>query len=308
MNDRNRVTVVATGLDFPEGPVVLPDGDVVFVEIGKGRVTRLQANGKLSTVADLGGGPNGAALGPDGHLYVCNNGGLKFSRQDGAVTGVVGRASSDRGGRIERVNLETGRSEVLHEACDGVPLVGPNDIVFDREGGFWFTDLAVEMGVDQIRLGRVCYARPDGSAIKTVVPRMISPNGIGISPDQKKLYVAETITSRLWEFEITAPGTLSPQGMPCRGGRMLFAPNCWSLFDSLAVEACGNIAIATLDRGGITVVSPQGQELDFVPMPDEHTTNICFGGADRRVAWITLSFSGQLVKMDWPRDGLALNF
>jgi gluconolactonase len=141
-------------------------------------------------------------------------------------------------------------------------------------------------------------------------PDKLSPNGIGLSPDQKTLYEAETITSRLWAFEVTGPGTLSPKGMPGRGGKMLFAPHCWSLFDSLAVEACGNIAIAiaTLDRGGITVVSPRGKALDFVPMPDEDTTNICFGGADLRVAWITLSFSGQLVKLDWPREGLALNF
>jgi gluconolactonase len=73
------------------------------------------------------------------------------------------------------------------------------------------------------------------------------------------------------------------------------------------VEANGNICVATLIHGGITVISPEGSRVEHVPMPDLYTTNICFGGPDLRTAYITLSNSGRLVAVDWPRPGLPLN-
>jgi gluconolactonase len=92
------------------------------------------------------------------------------------------------------------------------------------------------------------------------------------------------------------------------GGRMLFASPVYQMFDSLAVDAEGNVCIATLITGGITVVTPSGRQLDFVPCPDPYTTNICFGGPDLRTAFITLSGHGQLAALPWPRPGLPLNF
>jgi gluconolactonase len=79
-------------------------------------------------------------------------------------------------------------------------------------------------------------------------------------------------------------------------------------FDSLAVEENGNICVATLAHGGITVVAPDGGTFEHVPMPDFHTTNLCFGGSDLRTAYITLSGSGRLVATHWPRPGLPLEY
>src|SRR5579863_7538568 len=131
---------VAEGLQFPEGPVALADGSVVLVEIQAGTITRVAPDGSKHVVARPGGGPNGAALGPDGRLYVCNNGGFEW-HVEGTHRRPILQATDYSGGRIERVDLATGAVECLYRACGAVPLKGPNDIVFDRQGGFYFTDL-----------------------------------------------------------------------------------------------------------------------------------------------------------------------
>src|SRR5215211_292274 len=131
---------MASGLQFPEGPVAMSDGSVVVVEIRRGTVTRVGPDGSVDVVARTGGGPNGAAVGPDGKLYVANNGGSFDWVEAQGLT--IPRQPSGRheGGRIERVDLDSGDVEVLYTECDGRPLRGPNDLVFDREGGFYVTD------------------------------------------------------------------------------------------------------------------------------------------------------------------------
>lgn len=144
--------------------------------------------------------------------------------------------------------------------------------------------------------------------VREVLFPLIKPNGIGLSPDGKTLYVAETDTARLWAWDIIAPGKVAfvDSSVPYRG-RLVFSSSTWRRFDSLAVEANGNICVATLDPGGITVCKPGGGELEFVPTPDPFTTNICFGGDGLRTAYITASFTGRLLETEWPRAGLKLN-
>mgnify|MGYP003322080582 CR=1 FL=1 len=80
------------------------------------------------------------------------------------------------------------------------------------------------------------------------------------------------------------------------------------LMREVAVDGNGDVCVATLIDGGITTLSVTGDSPAFVPMPDRITTNICFGGADLKTAFITLSSTGELVSMDWPAGGLPLNF
>lgn len=297
---------LATGLRFPEGPVAMQDGSVILVEIARGTVTRVAADGSVSVVATPGGGPNGLALGPDGALYVCNNGGFVWNEEP--VLRPMGTPPDYAGGRIERVDLATGAVSVLYDRCGDYRLCGPNDIVFDRAGGFYFTDLGKSRSRDRDH-GGVYYALPDGSHIVEVAHPMLTPNGIGLSPDERTLYVAETEGGRLWAFDITAPGVVAKQPFPSpNGARFLCAMEGYQRFDSLAVDADGNVCVATLMSGHITVIAPDGQVLRKVKTPDIYTTNICFGGPDRRTAYITLSGIGQLVAMDWPEAGLELNF
>src|ERR1700733_14689529 len=170
------IKVIATGLRFPEGPVVLEDGSIAVVEIARGTVSRVALDGTVSVIADLGGGPNGLALGPDGDLYVCNNGGFEWHEEPGLL-------------------------------------------------------------------------RP-----------ILTPNGIGLSPDEKTFYVAETEGGRLWAFDITEPGVVKRQPFPSpNGGRFLFNEAGYHRFDSLAVDAAGNVCVATLGSGAIPGVAPDGR-------------------------------------------------
>lgn len=298
--------VVADGLLFPEGPIALDDGSVLVLEIQGARLLRIQPDGQQEVVAHLGGGPNGAALGPDGHVYVCNNGGFSW-RTDAGFTRPTGVALDYQGGSIQRVNVATGAVQVLYTQCDGKPLHGPNDIVFDAHGGFWFTDFGKTFD-DRIMRGAVYYARCDGQSIRRAAQHLLTPNGIGLSPDGATLYVSETETSRLWSYPIVAPGQLAQEPWPSpHGGRLVHGLAGYQRFDSLAVEAGGNICVATLVRGGISVFSPEGALLEFHAAPEGYCTNICFGGEDRRTAFITLSGYGQLYAVPWPRAGLPLH-
>ena len=298
---------VAIGLRFPEGPVAMPDGTVLVVEIAAGCLTRVAQDGTKNLVAETGGGPNGAAIGPDGRCYLCNNGGMPFLEKNGMHYPSLSTPDVAHGW-IEAVDLQTGSVEVLYRECDGNPLIGPNDIVFDAEGGMWFTDHGHTRRRDRDR-GGVYYARADGSFITEVIGPMDGPNGIGLSPDGAELYVAETHCGRLWAFEIDGPGkvkrTRGP--VPWERGRLVAAPAGYHLFDSLAVDSDGNICVGSLPNA-ISVFSADGKAEESIAMPDIFPTNICFGGPDLQTAYITLSASGVLASMQWPRPGLALHF
>ena len=216
----------------------MPDGSIVLVEIKGGRVTRVAPDGAKHTIATPGGGPNGAAIGPDGALYVCNNGGFEW-HDVGGIT-VPGEQPADySGGRIERIDLATGAVSVLYASCDGNPLRGPNDLVFDRDGGFWFTDHGKIRKRDRDR-GGLYWAKPDGSEIREVVYPLDSPNGVGLSPDGRRVYVAETWTGRVWWWEIAEPGVVKPVfGLGAAGGTLLVGLPRFQLLDSLAVDGGG---------------------------------------------------------------------
>ncbi|GAA1319063.1 SMP-30/gluconolactonase/LRE family protein [Pseudonocardia xinjiangensis] len=301
--------VVAGGLQFPEGPVALDDGSVLLVEIKRGTLTRVAADGSTSVVATTGGGPNGAAIGPDGAVYVCNNGGFSWSVRNG-LTAPGPQPADYIGGRIQRVTLD-GEVSDLYTHVDGLGLRGPNDLVFDGHGGFWFTDMGKTRERDT-DLGGLYYATADGSRIVEVVHPLNAPNGVGLSPDGSRVYVAETFTGRLWCWELDGPGRVRPDpGSAARhGGTLLHAfPGMLGL-DSLAVDAEGNVCVATLYANCVSVVSPEGALVETVPVPeaDLFVTNICFGGPDLRTAYITSSGRGILYSTPWPRPGLALSY
>ncbi len=295
---------IVNGLLFPEGPIAMPDGSVIFVEIARGTLTRVW-DGKTEVIADLGGGPNGAALGPDGAVYVCNNGGFVIHERRGLL--IPGNAAEDYlSGSIQRVDIETGKFDTLYTECNGQNLSAPNDIVFDEHGGFWFTDFG--QGFERTRdRGGLYYANVNGSDIKEVVFPIDNPNGVGLSPDGKTLYVAETYSARLWAWEITGPGEVALEPTPTRG-RLVTGSAELQMFDSLAVDAAGNICVATLLKGGISSISPDGATIAHTPTDDPLTTNICFGGEGLTTAYITLSGTGRLVSTPWATAGTPLWF
>jgi gluconolactonase len=299
--------LIADGLRFPEAPVVLNDGSVIVTEIARGCITRCWPGGRKAVIATPGGGPNGLALGPNGKLYCCNNGGFNW-QEAGGYLAPHGIADDYSGGRIERIDIDTGDVEILYQSGDhGVRLRGPNDIVFDAHGGFWFTDHGkVDYAARSHDIVGIFYARTDGSFIEEVIFPSNNPNGIGLSPDGQTLYAAETYTCRLMAFSIIAPGKVDAAAGLGGPGLPLYRPAGYKFFDSLAIEASGNIAVATIGECGISVVSPAGELVEFVATDDIFTTNIAFGGADMCDAYITLSGSGRLVRTRWQRPGLKL--
>ena len=299
---------IASGLRFPEGPIAMPDGSVILVEIARGALSRVMPDGKVHVVAELGGGPNGAAMGPDGKIYVCNNGGFDWHERNGRLMPGL-QPASYRTGSIQRVDPDTGKFETLYESCNGRKLNGPNDIVFDASGGFWFTDLGKTREHDSDR-GAVYYARPDGSSIQQMIFPLERPNGCGLSPDERTLYVVETPTARVWAFDLTGPGQIKDADGPYRGekGRVVAGLGGYQMFDSLAIDAEGNVCVATLITGAVSTITPRGELLEQVKFPDMMVTNVCFGGPDLRTAFVTLSGTGKLVAAPWKRAGLKLNF
>jgi gluconolactonase len=287
-------TVAADGLHFPEAPVVMKDGSVLFVQIETRQISRLKPDGTVSLVAQLEGGPNGLAIGPDKALYVANDGGRFSFAKRGAFT-FPGAAPPDFvGGSIQRVDMKTGKAVTLYDSCDGKRLVAPDDLVFDRRGGMWISDIGRTKGDSG-----VYYATTDGRMIRQVRGGMTGCNGIGLSPDGKQLHVSEG--RQLWTFDIASPGVLGPSTSYPGGAHGTLRDR--SVTDSLKVLADGKVAVCTLIVGGISIIDQAGGT-EFLQFADPMTTNLAFGGADMRDAWVTSSGAGRILKVRWPYPGL----
>lgn len=293
-------TIIATDLAFPEGPVCEVDGTLYVVEIGAGCVRKIAPDGQLSIFAQPGGGPNGSARGPDGALYVTNNGG--FSWHNGMP---IGPAKDYETGRIERID-QNGNVQRLFTDCDGTHLKAPNDLVFDADGNFYFTDpihrtpgVREPLDTPTKRLGSVYYASPDGSFIRKVASPLQHPNGLGITPDGKTLLVAETFARAVCAFPILGPGEL--------GDRRPFGslPNGYHP-DGLCLDEEGYALVCGVMGGGIVVFDPRGKQVEVIACDDKIVTNVAFGGPQHTTLHITESGLGRVVTREWPRRGLVL--
>ncbi|HEX4863898.1 MAG TPA: SMP-30/gluconolactonase/LRE family protein [Acidimicrobiales bacterium] len=303
--------VLATGLGFPEGPVFLEDGSVLVVDIEGGKVLRVASDGSgVSVVASPGGGPNGLARTAATKAVIANNGGFLWTSVGGVSIPIDHTTHTNEppgfeGGWIEEVDLTSGAIRRLYDGFDGRRLRGPNDLVVDEVGGLWFTDHG-KGRMASVDRGGLYYAPAGGGDLVRIAFPLLGPNGVGLSPDGRTVYAAETHTGRLWAWDLREPGVVEPAAGSLavrHGGRCIVATPF--SFDSLAVEEDGRIAIGAIGDG-IVVLTPDGEELDVYPIPGDVTTNIAFGGHDMRSAVITLSRSGRLVRCTWPRRGLRL--
>jgi gluconolactonase len=334
--DAASLEVVCQGLGFSEGPIAMPDGTILLVDIKKECLTRILPDGSQQLVAKVPGGPNGAAVGPDSRIYICNNGGFEWDElplPNGQVISVGEQQARDyAGGSVQVLDLAKGKLETIYTECEigsdmtGLgprapkelasrsELRGPDDLVFDGAGGLWIADFGKSRRRDKDVTG-VYYARPDGSYIREKIFPLDGPNGIALSPAGDRLYVSLTFRRQLLYWELDGPGSIRPNPATIDGAYVLNAAMPGDL-DSIKVDEQGNVhAVTILPRktpfcnGGVTVVSPKGEILEFfeiaipgkyIPMP----SNLCWGGADRRTAYITCGGSDMLVKVRTSIPGL----
>ena len=293
-----------SGLVFPEGPLLMPDGSILVSELLGNRIVQVWPDGSKKIIAEPPGMPNGLAFGPDGYLYCANMGGLLHPEIVEGMPGVDSTQLGYRGGSIQRVDIATGEVIDVVTSCDGFVLPAPDDLIFDAEGNFYFTDIGLtDHGQRKADETGIYFVSHDFSLVKRIIRSAVPTNGLGISPDGKKLYWTEYLTGRLFMRHIVSPGELAEPDVAF--GDCIFThplPVTW--FDSLTVGAEGQIAVAVHNgspdgRSGVITFSPEGSEVDFVGFDDAWATHVIFSVSGDPTAYLTLSATGRVAEMPW---------
>jgi gluconolactonase len=252
--------LVTSGLGWPEGPTVLPDGRLVFVESYRSQLTAVGADGEPRQFAYVAGAPNSCVLGADGDIYLCQNG------------GTVGpwRAAEMTKPSIQRVS-EGGRAEILLTEVAGIALNGPNDLVFAADGRLIFTDPGTYNPANPDP-SYIFAMAPDGSASVVVAfPKPVFPNGVAVEADGSIVW-DESYTGRVRRLRID--GTIQDLG------RM---PGDNPILDGMKIGADGRLYVTDLVAAGIHVLAPDGSVQDFIPCGGA-PTNCAFDG---ETLWVT---------------------
>lgn len=238
---------LAQGLKFPEGPALSPDGKTLYlVNVQSSAVSRLDVKTNILTYAWVtlpnGGRGNGATLGPDGALYVAD----------------VGRKL------IARISLPDGQvTTVVDKTAAGVPFRGPNDLIFDKQGGLYFTD---PDGSWDKPIGAVYYVAPQTHAVSQVADGLQFPNGLVLSADEKTLYVAESPLHRITAISL-----------PSGAKRIFCVTGTVGGGDGMRLGRDGFLYAAIYGEGLIAKISPQGEVVHRYPISvGQHCTNLCF--------------------------------
>jgi gluconolactonase len=280
---------IATTVAFTEGPAVDREGNVYFTDIINQRIMKLSASGVLATYREHSNAANGLLIDREGRLIACE--GAAFERPGVKVSGTP---------RVTRTDLLTGAIEVLAESYDGKPLVGPNDVTLDGRGRLYFTELngAAVYRIDAPgKLTRILAA-----------PDVRSPNGIQVSPDDRKLYVVESNQTQggprlIRSFDLQPDGSV-------RNMRVLYDFSPGRGADGMSIDIQGNLYASagmnqlrgtseTLDtKTGVYVISPEGKLIKFFPIPEDLITNNAFGGPDMKTLYVTAGKTLYKVRTD----------
>ena len=289
-------TTVATGLAFPEGPAIGPDGELYVVEIAGGRVSRVGRDGAVSTFAETGGGPNGCAFGPDGHLYVCNNGG----NWPGDVPSTAGAPKPPGGaGAIQRVAPDGSRHDLSRRASTAPRCTSRTTSASTTPAASTSpTRSGPRRGVEPVP-SRVLYCDASGAA-SVSHSGLAFPNGLGVTGDGRFLVVCESMTGMLWSFKIEGPGVLGEAKPNGHIGRR-------SVPDGFCFDSDGNMIVAGHGTNCLFVLSGgDGRPVRVVELADAGPTNACFGGSDLTTLYVTSSDVGAVLALEWPVPGMQL--
>jgi gluconolactonase len=269
---------IATMVAFTEGPTVDREGNVYFTDIINQRIMKLSNDGVLSTYRENSNVANGLLIDPQGRLVACEGG--EFQRPGVKLKGKP---------RVTRTDPKTGKIEVLADNYQGKPLQGSNDVSIDGKGRLYFTDPA----------GAAVYRIDAPGKLTRILaaPDIQRPNGIQISPDDRKLYLVEANQAQGGARMIRSYD-LQPDGS-ARNMRVHYNFSPGRSADGMSIDTQGNLYASaglnqlrgtseTLDtKAGVYVISPQGKLLTFIPIPEDLITNNAFGGADMKTLYIT---------------------
>jgi gluconolactonase len=268
---------------FLEGPAWHASGDLYFSDIAGNRILKLAPEGSVSVFRADSGRTNGNTFDAQGRLISC----------EGAEFGPCGRR------RVVRTDLATGEIEVLTERFEGRRYNAPNDVCVDVQGRIWFTDPYYWTDVASLEMGCEAVYCIEGRSVRRVIsqPTIGRPNGLAITPDARTLYVVDSHTvpggnRKIWAFDLVDDGAV-------RGQRLVFDFGAGRGGDGMRLDRAGNLWIAAgvlksrhayeTDevRTGIYVVSPAGELLGRIPIPEDVLTNLTFGGPDFKTLYAT---------------------
>ncbi len=255
------IEVVRDGFEGTEGPVALPDGDLLFVENRASRVTRVALDGSVSAFVTYPGGVNALAFDPHGELVA-------------VLTAQPGIA----------VIYPADKARTLVDRVDGKPLNRPNDLVIDRKGGVYFTDPGGYPKPGQPRPPTaVYYLDPRGKLLR-LADDIELPNGIQLSPDEKTLYVANTQGEYVLAFQVAADGSVhGRRNFAHLAGFQQTPRGPSSGADGLAVDSAGRLYVATTI--GVQVFDSGGAALGTLVLPKQ-PQNLAFAGEHKQVLFV----------------------
>lgn len=257
---KEKVEKLAGGFRFTEGPAADAEGNIFFTDIPNNRIHKWSLDGVLSTFRENSGGANGLFFDKEGNLLVCEGGNRRV-------------VSIDPQGKVT----------VLVDKYDNKRLNSPNDLWIDPKGGFYFTDPRYGRRDDLEQDGEhVYYLAPDRKELIRVIDDMIRPNGVIGTPDGKLLYVADHGANETYVYAIHTDGTLLD--------KKLFAPEG---SDGMTMDSGGSVY---LTGRAVSVYDSAGNKIETIEVP-ERPANVCFGGKDKQMLFITARTSLYSVRM-----------
>ena len=265
-NDALLVKVDST-YSFTEGPASDKDGNVYFTDQPNDKIIKWHANdNSLSIFKEPSGRANGLYFDHDGNLL----------------------AAADENNELWRID-SNGNVDTLLTSFEDKKLNGPNDIWVDLKGGIYFTDPYYQREYwtrtkAEISEKNVYYISPDGKEVSIIASGFVQPNGIIGTPDGKTLYVADIGDKKTYAYTIQPNGTLT--------GKKLFT-NMGS--DGMTIDNKGNIY---LTGDGVTVFNKKGEQIHHIPINENWTANITFGGKDQNILFITAMGAIYTLKMN----------
>lgn len=251
--------IVATDLGFPEGPYEHPDGFLLVQEPTKSKISLVRSDGTTETFVDVPG---------------AGTGGIVFNR--------AGYAFATGGGQSRKLFRITPQREleVFLEQFEGEPLLGPNDLAMHPSGHIFFSDPGLLPTGD---LDGAFYRTDFEGHVVRVAQGLGYPNGVAVSPDGSRVYLAETETGLVHAFDVDAAGNVSARSVLADVGRGTGEGGP----DGMCVDEKGNVYVAVYSSGVVRVISPDGTQLYDIPAGGASPTNCCFGGPGRRTLYIT---------------------